>query len=349
MKTKRNPGRREVLASGAHALVAATACGGTAPDAGQPSVPAVSADTIPACTLGRTGLKLPVLGMGSSQLVPALARTYGMPPQTVEQRAALVRHAYDRGVRYFDTARVYPEAEQVLGLGLREVRKDCFIATKVAVFDPAEVRRSIEASLTALGMDKVDAVQIHNPVLLNTGFDGTMKIRAELAKLRDEGLFQFIGVTTHVAYETMHKLIATGGFDLALLAVSYFPKGKDTLLSERNLEFREMCLDKAAELKVGVVAMKVMCVSIFGRMSKYIVPSYDPESRKKLPGAALRWVMNDPRVSLMVIGMTHAEEIDENKTVLTSDLTLTLEDRALLASYTTRVRETEFIKKMKIE
>lgn len=333
--------RREFLKKTAQALAALSVC--------ENMSGAQSSGAIPIRALGKTGVKIPVLGMGTSQMVPVLARFYGAPARSVEERAALVRRAYDQGVRYFDTARVYTEAEHVVGLGLKTVRKDCFISTKVAVFDPAEVRRSVEASLAALGMDKVDAVQIHNPVLLKGGFDGTMKIRAELAKLRDEGLFKFIGVTTHVAYETMHKLIATGGFDLALLAVSYFPKGKDTLLSERNLKFREMCLDKAQELKVGVVAMKVMCVSIFGRMSKSVVPDFDPVARKKLPGAAMRWVMNDKRVSLMVIGMGHAEEIDENKAVVMSDLTLTKEDRALLADYTARVRETDYIKKMKIE
>jgi predicted aldo/keto reductase-like oxidoreductase len=198
-------------------------------------------------------------------------------------------------------------------------------------------------------MDKVDAVQIHNPVLLKTGFDGTMKIRAELAKLRDEGLFKFIGVTTHVAYETMHKLIATGGFDLALLAHCFFPKGKDTLLSERSLKFREMCLDKAQELKVGIVAMKVMGVSVFGRMSKHLVADYDPAARRRLPGAAMRWVVNDKRVSLMVVGMTHTAEIDENRAVVTSDLALTEEDRVLLTDYTARVREIDYFKKMRIE
>ena len=84
-----------------------------------------------------------------------------------------------------------------------------------------------------------------------------MKIHAELVKLRDEGLFRFIGLTTHVAFETVYKLIATGGFDQTLLTICYFHKGMDTLLSERNRELREKCLDKARDLGMAVVAMKV--------------------------------------------------------------------------------------------
>ena len=72
-----------------------------------------------------------------------------------------------------------------------------------------------------------------------------MKLHAELVKLRDQKMLCFIGLTTHVAFETVYKMIATGGFDQVLLAYGYFRKGMDTLLSNPNLEFRELCLAKA--------------------------------------------------------------------------------------------------------
>ncbi len=95
-----------------------------------------------------------------------------------------------------------------------------------------------------------------------TAFEPAMKIHAELAKLRDEGLFRYIGLTTHVAFETIYKKIATGGFDQAVLTICYFNKGMDTLLSEENRACREKCLQKVHELGMAIVAMKVMGVSI---------------------------------------------------------------------------------------
>ena len=174
-----------------------------------------------------------------------------------------------------------------------------------------------------------------------------MKIHAELVKLRDEGLFRFLGLTTHVAFETVYQLIATEGFDQALLAICYFRKGMDTLLSDRNLDFREKCLTKAQQLGMAVVAMKVMGASIYGRMSKYLVPDYDPTARAKLPAAAMRWVIGDERVSLMAIGMGYREDVDRNSATLASDLTLTEEDRQLLADYSARAYQSERIKKMR--
>ena len=99
---------------------------------------------------------------------------------------------------------------------------------------------------------------------------------------------------------------------------------------------------------MGVVAMKVLAASILGRMAKFTVPDYDPAARAKLPGAAIRWVLNDPRVSLLNLGMGHAEEIDQNAAMLAADLTLTDADRALLSDYSERVYKSERIRKMRI-
>jgi predicted aldo/keto reductase-like oxidoreductase len=204
--------------------------------------------------------------------------------------------------------------------------------------------------LETLGVDRVDVMQIHSSgAIEHDGFGPAMKIHAELVKLRDEGLLKYIGLTTHVAFETVYKMIATGGFDQALLTICYFPKGMSTLLSEQNREFREKCLDKAHDLGMAVVAMKVMGVSIFGRMSRTIVPNYAPVDRAKLPAAAMRWVLSDERVSLAAIGMGYREEIERNAETLSSDLTLTEEDRRLLADYSAKAHESPRIKAMGVD
>jgi predicted aldo/keto reductase-like oxidoreductase len=193
-------------------------------------------------------------------------------------------------------------------------------------------------------------MQIHSSgAIEHGGFEPAMKIHAELVKLRDEGLFRYIGLTTHVAFETVYKLIATGGFEQALLTICYFNKGMNTLLSERNRGFREKCLDKALDLGVAVVAMKVMGASIFGRTSKHLVPDYDPAARTKLPAAAMRWALSDERVSLLAVGMGYREEIEQNAATLSSDLTLTEADRELLADYSARAYESPRIKAMGVD
>jgi aryl-alcohol dehydrogenase-like predicted oxidoreductase len=304
--------------------------------------------SLPMRPFGKTGHTLPVLGMGGSAMVSFWASSYGVKLAGVEERAAMVRHAYDQGIRYFDTARVYGESESIMGKGLRGVRDQVFLATKVAVADPGQVRRSLEQSLKELGTDHVDLAQVHSPAIEKVGFEGGMKLHAELLKLRDEKMLRFIGLTTHVAFETVHKLICTGGFDQVLLAYGYFNKGMDTLLSYRNLEWRELCLAAAHERKMAIVAMKVMGASIFGHNAKNVVPGYDAAAQEKLPGAAIRWVLRDERVSLLNIGVSMPQDIDRNVATLKGDLRLTHEDRLLLADFAGRAYEAEPIKKMRI-
>ena len=302
---------------------------------------------IPVKPFGKTGWKLPVLGMGGSAMIQQWKKEYGVPLLPLEERVAMVRHAYDRGVRYFDTARVYAESESIMGKGLLGVRKDVYLATKVADPRPEQTRASIERSLKELQTDYVDCAQIHSPAIERAGFDGAMKIHEQLLKLKQEGMVRHIGLTTHVAFETVHKLIATGGFDQVLLAYAYFNRGLDTLLSARSKEHREKCLAKSHELKMGIVSMKVMGAGVFSHNSGKLVPGFDAKGLKKLPGAAIRWVLHDERVSLLNIGISVPQDIDDNIAVLSGDLTLTNDNRHLLAEFSGKAYEAKPFSEMK--
>jgi predicted aldo/keto reductase-like oxidoreductase len=316
------------------------------------AVPGISladqAGTLPTRPFGKTGRTLPILGMGGSAMVGFWSPAYGVKVLSTDERIAMVRHAFDQGIRYFDTARVYGESESIMGRGLKGIRDQVYLATKVAVSDPAQVRKSLEQSLKQLDTDHVDCAQIHSPAIEKVGFDGAMKLHAELLKLRDEKLCRFIGLTTHVAFETVHKMICTGGFDQVLLAYGYFSKGMDTLLSHRNLQWREMCLAAAHERGMAIVAMKVMGANIFGHNAKNLVPGYDPERLAQLPAAAIRWTLRDERVSVLNIGVSMPQDIDRNVAILKGSLQLTNHDRMLLADFAGRAYEAEPIKKLSI-
>ena len=170
----RNLARRDFLKSGLAAAIGSAATGtGRGVSAGGQARP----HQIATRPFGKTNRELPILGMGSSPMVARWAVGYGATPRSIEERAPLVRHAYDQGARYFDTARGYYDTERVMGQGLKGVRADCFVATKVATADPALVRPSVEKSLEELGMDRVDLVQVHSPAIEKLGFEGAMKIQ----------------------------------------------------------------------------------------------------------------------------------------------------------------------------
>ena len=347
MRKDTNMDRRDFLKSGLQVTAGAVALGGAAGASAAPTDKKISlSGKIPERPFGKTGHVLPVLGHGGSAMVNSWAAGYNVTLPDEEKRAAMVRHAYDKGVRYFDTARVYSESERIMGPALKDVRDDVYLASKVAA-SAQGARRSVEKSLEQLQTDYVDCMQIHSPLIERAGVEGGMKLYEELAKMRDEGLIRFIGLTTHVAFERVYKMIDTGVFDQVLLARGYIRKGMDTLLSNQNIEWREKCVARAHELDMGIVAMKVMGLNILGRGGTAVVADYDPSRRKGLPGAAIRWVLQDERVSMLNIGMSLIDDVDDNVAIVTGDTEFTEEDQALLADYSSRAYESEYVKSLR--
>src|SRR5262249_25525730 len=148
------------------------------------------------------------------------------------------------------------------------------------------------------------------------GFDGAMKMHAELVKLRDEKLLRYIGLTTHVAFETVHKMIQTDGFDQVLLAYGYVRRGMDTILSNKKIEHRDLCLAAAHERGMAIVAMKVLGANMLTHKAPKLVDDYDRQRVSRLPPAAIRWVLADERVSMLNIGVSMPSDIDQNLAVV---------------------------------
>ena len=301
--------------------------------------------TIPMRTLGKTGLKLPVLGFGGA----VLASFWGNP-LSYKERVELVRYAYERGVRYFDTAGNYGESQSILGEALKDRRKDVCLVTKVETTKPEEVRKAVEKSLKELQTDYLDILLIHGtPGLEQMSIEQAMKIHAELVKLRNEKITRFIGFSAHGYFDKALVLIKTGEFDMCMLAYGYIPFAFRSFLAPQMVKLRDECLTKAHELGMGVVAMKVLSGGLIGRWSSYLVPGFDEKRLEQLPAAAIRYVMQDKRINLLVIGMRSKEEVDANIKVVSADSKFTKEDRALLAEFTRKLYETAIVKKMRRE
>ncbi len=316
-------------------------------------------DNIPSRKLGKTGVKLPMLGYGGA----ALPTEWGNPLST-EERVKLVRYAYDSGIRYFDTSisYSYKDSQAIIGKALKDVRDDVFITTKVDFWDlskpggrftnvpKGEAARQIQMNLKELKSDYIDAILLHGtPGVEQMTVEQCMEVQAELVKARDKGLVRFVGFSAHHYFDKALELIKSGGFDLCMLAYGYLPRGHSRIFSSRTIELRNACLAKAHELQMGIAAMKVVGAGMLGAWSGYIVPEFDKNRLKQLPAAAIRHVMHDKRVDMAVIGMRLQTEVKANIKTFSGDLTYTAADRSLLKEYSTRAYESDAIKKMKIE
>jgi predicted aldo/keto reductase-like oxidoreductase len=345
MRTNETCGRREFLTKAVQAAVAVATAADLTPAVQGGETPLSPAGTIPTRTLGKTGLRLPILGYGGG----ALPKVW-LNPLPHEDRVALVRYAYERGLRYFDTAGNYYESQAILGEALLDRRRGVCLVTKVETTRPDEVRKAVERSLKELQTDYLDILLLHGtPGIQDMSVAQAMKIHAELVKLRDNKITRFIGLSAHGYFDKALALIATGGFDVCMLSYGYIPRGSDQIWTARMTTLRDACLAKAHELGMGLVAMKVIGNGLLGAWAGYVVPGFDPQRLKQLPGAAIRHVLQDPRVHILNIGMRLKDEIDANVALVSGNTTYTPSDRALLAEFSAWLYETETVKKMRIE
>lgn len=334
--------RRRFVKTGVVAVVGSAAVSARIVSAGEPS-----GDARPIATrrFGKTGWQLPILAYGGA----ALPKTW-LNPLSTEDRVKLVRYAYHRGLRYFDTAGNYMESQSILGEALQGVRDDVRLVTKVETNDPDRVRAAVEKSLKELRTDHLDAILIHgSPGIEQMTVERAMEIHGELVKLQAEGITKFIGLSAHSYFDKALALIATGEFDLCMLAYGYMPRGHNQIFSARMLNLRNACVAKAHELGMGIAAMKVLGAGVLGAWSGYVVPGFDQKRLEMLPAAAIRYVLDDERIQLLVIGMRLGRDIDANIKTLSSDVTYTPEDRALLAEFSAKAFESDTIKKMRID
>jgi aryl-alcohol dehydrogenase-like predicted oxidoreductase len=152
--------------------------------------------------LGRSGLRISVLGLGCANLAGRVAAA---------EFERLVRSAVDLGVSLFDTADVYGggASEEDLGSALRGVRDQVVVATKVRwAMGPGandrgascvHIRSAVEASLRRLGTDRIDLYQIHAP-------DPVTPIEESLAALDDlvtSGKVLYIGTSNFAGWQIM--------------------------------------------------------------------------------------------------------------------------------------------------
>ena len=346
--------RRDFLKKGAHATAAVVAAGlglNTANGAAPVDKQIQFTDALPTRVLGRTKVKLPILGYGGA----ALPKKWGNTLST-KDRVKLVRHAYNKGIRYFDTSISYgyADSQAIIGEALKDVRDNVFIATKVDFWNTArrdgrittlrkgEATRQVEMNLRELKSDCIDAIMIHGtPGVEQMTVDQCMEVQAELAKARDKGLVRSVGFSAHHYFDKALALIETNEFDLCMLAYGYIARGHARLFSPRTIELRNACLAKAHELGMGIVAMKVLGAGMLGGFGR--------KDLENLPAAACRYVAQDERIHMLTIGMRSPAEVNANVKTLAEDITCTTEEHALLAAVSAAVLNDRNVKKMPVE
>ena len=219
--------------------------------------------------------------------------------------AALVKYAYDRGINYFDTAPGYGKSEALFGVAFKPMLADraqrpFYVSSKTFGGDPSSVRRDLETSLTRMGLDYLDFYHmwcILSPeAYAERRRNGTLK---EFERLKAEGLIRHICVSSHM----------TGG-DIGTMLADYPFEGVLLGYSAMNFAYRDAGLEAAAAAKRGVVVMNPLGGGIIPREPDRFnfVRTRDTET---VVEGALRFIINDPRITVALVGFSSTGEVDE--------------------------------------
>ena len=219
-------------------------------------------------TLGSTGITAPQNGFGA---LPIQRRS-------TDDAVALLRRAYEGGMRYFDTARAYSDSETKLGIAFEGIRDRLYIATKTTATAGNKVKEDLETSLRELRTDYIDVYQLHMVDRVYKPGDGSGVYEA-LLEAKDAGKIRHIGVTAHkigVAFD----LVDSGLYETLQFPFSY-------LSDERDFELARRCGKK----NMGFIAMKGMAGGLITRsdvamafLEKYpnVMPIWGVQREKEL-------------------------------------------------------------------
>jgi predicted aldo/keto reductase-like oxidoreductase len=285
--------RREFLHAGtAAAAVAASSTSSTvqaqdAKAAGAPAKPVLSKRV-----LGKTGAEVTILTQGTVNNPASLNR--------------LLRIAYREGVRYFDTAESYRNAESVFKDWFQaepEVRKNIFLATKSGVGRPADMLKKVDQRLASLGTDHIDLLFFHGLNSRQVNWPQSKEMRDAIEKIKRTGKVRFVGFSTHdVMIAQQLENAAKGGFvDVIMLKFNPW-LGKDEPLYK--------ALDACHKADIGLVSMKQISGQALG-IAKDRVPSLATRNLSPVQGL-LHAIWTDDRFSSSCVTMRNLDQTTEN-------------------------------------
>jgi len=256
-------------------------------------------------TLGRTGVKIPIVSMGVMN----------------SSNPNLLKVAWQMGMRHFDTAWIYQAGnnEKMVGSVLKELnvdRKEVVITTKIVIDEilkkpenGAERKKQLlsrfEQSLSRLQMDYVDILMLHDVSRMEEVLDPY--IMEAMQELKDQGKIRFPAFSTHVYWPELLTAAADKGFyDVALISFNY---------SMANDEASLNAMKYAASRGTGLVAMKTQC------QQDWYKQNLPAETQKYYEGtlmhsALLKWVLHHDLITTAVPGFTTFEQLQADAAVV---------------------------------
>lgn len=242
--------------------------------------------------LGKTGLKISRLGFG------------GIPIQKIDAEGTkqLIRELMRENINFIDTARGYTVSEEYLGYALEGVREQFILATKSMARTKDSMQKDIDTSRKNLRTNYIDLYQIHNPSAKD--LEQVMAPGGALEALieaKASGKIGHIGITLH-SVDLFRQAIT-----LPWVETIMFPYN---IVETQGEELITQC----AKNNIGFIGMKPLAG---GAITDAVT--------------ALRFIISNPNVSVVIPGMADITEIAQNVAATANTMSLTPQEKERIA------------------
>ena len=306
--------------------------------------------------IGRTGVAVTRLGLGGV-FVGGREHGDGTPVSDYETALTTIRHAYDIGIRYFDTAPFYGRgrSEVRFGRALGGLpRKSFVLSSKVGRLlipdpeDPGEwaedgishftarfdlsrdgILRSVEESLERHQLGQADILYLHDPDWEDREDEALATAFPAMLKLKEQGLVKAIGTGMN-QWEMPARFMREFDLDIILLA------GRYTLLDHAAYpEFLPLCLEKGTQIATGgpynsgILAADNLDAPVWFNYQQ-AAPEWLAKARAlkavcdrhgvDLKAAALQFPLAHPAVACVIPGAATPAQLDQNAELIGTPL-----------------------------
>lgn len=243
--------------------------------------------------LGNTGLTVPRVALGTG--TKGWNHASNLTRRGMDHFLSLSRHAYERGIRFFDMADMYG-THPFVGRALKEIPRDkVVLLTKMMTYDEGSeqrepVRRTLERFLKETGTDYFDILLMH---CMNDGKWPTSRAyyMEGLERAKEEGLVRAVGVSCH-DYDALLEASVHPWCDVILARLNPFR----TLMDGTTESVNEL-LGRARSYGKGVIGMK-----IFGEGR-----NTSDEEREH----SIRYAVTESNLHCMTLGLETIPQMDD--------------------------------------
>jgi aryl-alcohol dehydrogenase-like predicted oxidoreductase len=300
-------------------------------------------------TLGRTGLKVSVAGLGCGGFSRLGLGTGKSEAEAID----LVREAFTLGINLFDTAGVYG-TEAVLGKALKVLPRDQIVITTKA-WTPRgssrsveRIRASLDNSLRELGTDYIDVFQLHG--VAPASYDHALEeIAPVLLNEQAKGKIRFLGVTETGSSDPEHAMLQRAiedrVWDVAMIAFHMMHQNARSLVFPRTLANGVGTLIMFAVRNIFSKPQRLKAelrqLAVAGKVARWLGQAPNPlgflihaedGGALTVPEAAYRFVRHEPGVDVVLFGTGDRDHLRANiASILKPPLPET--DRRMLAKF----------------